>query len=119
MLRVRSLELITAIGILAGCYRWSAPQPAPLSAAQTRPAEMRVTLVDGRQFVLEQPRIQGDSLFGVTSGVALRDVGSVSVRRLSVGRTALLVVAIPLAVVVAAAVAGGCCIGHIGLETGR
>lgn len=138
MSRVRSLARLLAIVALAGCYRWSAPQPAPQSALETHSAQARLTLTDGRQLVLNHPRVGGDDLLGdslVVKGVngsrfevvrvptrvaiPLTDVRSVSRRQFSPGRTALFAVATVYALVGMNAAANGCCGGHIGLATGR
>jgi hypothetical protein len=78
------------------------------SALETGPARLRATLTDGRQIVLREPRVQGDSLLGDTlvsehesahaewahAGIPLGFISSVSTRIASPGKTALAVVGI-------------------------
>lgn len=105
MSRIRLIHLLWAVALLAGCYRWSEPRPAPRSALESRPAKVLVDLSDGSQRVLVHPRIQGDSLisdswdrFGdpVPVALPLTDVVRVREREFSLGRTGLLVLGIPV-----------------------
>jgi hypothetical protein len=105
MSRARSLALLSAVVALSACYSWSKPQPQAQSIIETRPAQVRVTLSDGRRLIVKHPAIRGDSLLGdvVVEGsenspsaraIPFSDVRSVSTPRFSAVWTALTVGAV-------------------------
>jgi hypothetical protein len=95
------------------CSSWGPPLPLSRLTADGGPSRARVTLADGRQLVLEHPTVRGDTLFGDTLtwrntdvrsvphpvAVPVAGVRSVSTREFSIGRTTLVVVAVPVGVV--------------------
>ena len=104
---------------LAGCSSWHVQEVSPQQLiTEDQPGKIRVTLTDGSQIVLEQPRVSGDTLIGcevqsrqrcpsdpgalLRSGqqvsIALSDVRDVAIQRADFGKTAALIV-IPLLVV--------------------
>jgi hypothetical protein len=105
--------VVSAIVLLAaavsGCYRWTRPAPPAPSTLGARTGQVRVTLTDGGQVLLYRARVQGDSLLGDTSlvwgdlapraAIPLADIRALSIRQFSVGRTTLVAVSIPVAVV--------------------
>ena len=94
---------------LTGCYNWHTPTISPAQIiADEQPAKVRVTQTDGTRLTLDDPTIQNDSirgrsgpgiifsLFAPSSSVALSDVSTIEVRRLSAGKTPGAVVGVPL-----------------------
>jgi hypothetical protein len=60
---------ITLLAFLSACHKWVPLEPPVAQAVAERdPGTIRVTLADGSQVVLKEPRISGDSL------MALEDV---------------------------------------------
>jgi len=114
---IRSLALLSVVVALSACYSWGPPRPIAQSVLETRPSRLRATLRDGRQIVVRDPRVQGDSLLGDTLvseyesahakwapvAIALGHVGSVSTRIISPGKTWLMVGGIAAAVTAALA----------------
>ena len=50
---------------LAGCSSWWVQEVSPQQLiTEDQPEKIRVTLTDGSQMVLEQPRVSGDTLMG-------------------------------------------------------
>ena len=50
---------------LAGCSSWWVQEVSPQQlVTEDQPEKIRVTLTDGSQVVLEQPRVSGDTLVG-------------------------------------------------------
>ena len=116
--RSASIEQPSAI-----TWQVGTPTPARFVEAE-QPKSIRVTRTDGTILTLKSPVVRGDSLVGSVSsegatpstGVALWDVSSVAVTKTDGGKTALLVVGIPLAIIgvgvaaffIACASEGGC-----------
>ena len=86
---------------MAACSSWVVPGTTPLEYLQTHtPEEARVTRSDSSRVVLSGPRIQSDSVVGVTGGgmraddpmrfvsVALADVAKLEVKEGSAGASA-------------------------------
>jgi hypothetical protein len=105
---IRSLALLSVVVALSACYSWGPPRPIAQSALEAHPDRLRATLSDGRQIVLRDPRVQGDSLLGDTlvsqyesanaqwarAAIPLGHVGTVSTRSYSTGGATLAVVGI-------------------------
>jgi hypothetical protein len=102
--------LLGAVCLINGCHQW---KQEPVSAASLNARQLssaRVRMVDGRQFVIAQPRVTGDSLVGhidsvepgpaslpraevsVRVAVSLTQVSSVQTRHLNGWKTAGLLV---------------------------
>jgi len=95
------------VATLACCTSWGRSGPFSSDLLAKRPSRLRVTLTDGRRFELLRPAARGDTLVGDTLAsrgydnyfrqhvaVPFAAVASVSERRYSGGRTALLGVGI-------------------------
>ena len=52
--------------LLVSCTSWGAPLALSRLTTDRAPRRARVTLADGRQLVVEHPRLRGDTLFGDT-----------------------------------------------------
>lgn len=90
---------------LTACTSWQVQTVAPEQVITTQhPSTVRVQRLDGTRAVVEDPRIGGDSLLGVTIGkpigVPLADIYQVAVKRVSAGKTVGLVLAIPAGLLV-------------------
>ena len=78
---------------LTACAVWQpSTVPAPQLIQEAEPSRVRVTRTDGVQVVLSDPTQLGDSLVEASSdpdrsAVALSDIRSVEVRRISAART--------------------------------
>lgn len=87
----RRLIAALLLVLLAGCHSWRPTTVSPqtlISAEQ--PSSVRVTLLNGETVTVESPTVRNDSIVGVMDasvGVASRDVRSLEVRRLSIGKT--------------------------------
>lgn len=91
--------LLLSAATLGGCQTWQRVEaPLPRTLAAVRPDSIRVTRHDEERVVLHGPRIVDQTLFGDRCGdpcmrpetpvaLALEEVLSVEVRRLSWGRT--------------------------------
>ena len=95
---------------LAGCSSWYVQEVTPQQlVTEGQPKKIRVTLTDGSQVVLEQPRVSGDTLMGkfAPKGVApsaqvfvrgeqvsipLSDVTDVAIQRTDAAKTTKLIV---------------------------
>ncbi len=119
------LAALVAAGPLA-CASWK-KQPADPAALLDRehpPRRIRLTLADGSRVVIEDPALRGDSLVGLTKvtiqhvdpwdekrdvngAVALADIREVEIRKVSPGKTLLLVAGGVGATVIIAAIASG------------
>ena len=96
-----------ALTALGACYSWkveSATLPEILARPQP-PGEVRVTLPGDFQMELAQPRVDGDSVFGIIPGsdsiprsVASSQIQRVATKQLDAGQTLLAVVVAPAAV---------------------
>ncbi len=106
---------------LAGCSSWYVQEVGPQQLiTEDQPGKIRVTLTDGSQVVLEQPRVSGDTLMGriASKGVTpsgemfvseqmsipLSDVADVAIQKTDAGKTTALILG--TVVVVGAAVVG-------------
>jgi len=98
---------------LSACTHWQVQSVSPQQVLETRhPQKIRVTRADSTKVVLAEPRIVGDTLYGVGArspraahqppgeGIALADVSQVAIRRTDPAATTLLVLG-------SAAVVGG------------
>ena len=56
---------LTLIAFLPACYKWTEVET---TADSQLPDPIRVTLIDGRQFVVEDATVTADSLFGRPKG---------------------------------------------------
>ena len=104
---VGSVLLTTQI---VACSSWRVEPVTPEQFLRDRsPAELRVTQTDGRQLVLGQPKVSGDSLTGITNGtrrgVPFTAVAAISTRHADVGKSVLLGLGIVGALFAIAAVA--------------
>lgn len=62
----RAVTLVLLPLWLSACSRWTEVRaPAPLLSSNVRPVNLRVTLRDGRVSELWQPRLSGDSIYGL------------------------------------------------------
>lgn len=102
-----SLLLITSL-LTSSCRTWSVQGAAPAEyVTKEQPGTVRLFKKDGKQVILMEPEIVGDSIRGyaTTTGrpsFALSDIDSIAVRKTSVGNTMLLVGGLGAAVVLAA-----------------
>ena len=118
-------RLVLAMAFLSGCRTWQPTTVSPrVLIAEEQPRLIRVTGPDGVPRVVAGPRIEGDAIVVAAecrrspsprggymcpteAVLALNDVRDIEVRRVSAGRTALLLlVAAPVWVVAAAASEG-------------
>lgn len=79
---------------LTGCMTWKTQEVSPQQViAERQPGKMRVTLTNGRQFVLSHPGVSGDTLSGRAAGdsvsIALADVARTEVPKISAVWTAV------------------------------
>ena len=115
--RNRSISLLL-IGLSApACSSWKVQPVAPAEVLQAPrpPSAVRLRLQDDSRLVLDSPRLEHDTVWGMRSGVRapvpLGSVTELSVRRFSPGKTVGLVavgVAGLFAVAAAACASGGC-----------
>lgn len=62
----RTVTLVLLPLWLSACSRWHEVRaPVPLLSSNARPANLRVTLRDGRVSELWQPHLSGDSVYGL------------------------------------------------------
>lgn len=62
----RAVTLVLLPLWLSACSRWhEVRDPVPLLSSNARPANLRVTLRDGRVSELWQPHLSGDSVYGL------------------------------------------------------
>lgn len=108
--------LLIALGASA-CSGWQVQPVAPADVLQAPkpPSAVRLRLHDDSRLVLEAPRLEHDTVWGMRAGarapVPLGDISELSVRRFSPGKTLGLVavgVAGLFAVAAAACASGGC-----------
>jgi hypothetical protein len=123
--RAGRLSISLALGSAAACSSWHTQAATPSEVlAVRRPSSARVTLAGGSTVVVHRPRIAGDTLTGWPDGgehsggtahasdpadpirIPLADVRSIAVQRVSVGKTALLVVGLGVTAAMVAAAAG-------------
>ena len=82
---------------------------APAQVVTTQnPSAVRVQRLDGSRFVVDSPRISGDSLLGAMAGkptsIPLADIHRCAVKHGSAGKTVGLVLAVTVGVIVLAGV---------------
>lgn len=80
-----------ATATLTACTGWEVQPVAPEQLLATKhPSSVRVTQKGGYQFVVDSPRISGDSLVGAvggqSSGVPLANISAVAVQHASVAK---------------------------------
>ncbi len=118
---------------LAGCSSWYVQEVSPQQLiTEDQPGKIRVTLTDGSQMVLEQPRVSGDTLIGcevqtrqrcpsdpgalLRSGqqvnIPLSDVTDVAIQRTDAGKTTALIFGMVLVVGAAVLVVGNFSTAH-------
>jgi hypothetical protein len=122
--RAGRLSITLVLGSATACSSWhtQAATPSEVLAAR-RPSSARVTLAGGSTVVVHRPRIAGDTLTGWPDGgehragtthasdpadpirIPLANILSIAVRRVSAGKTALLVVGVGLTAALVAAAA--------------
>jgi hypothetical protein len=101
-----SLLLVTSL-LTSSCRGWSVQGTTPSDyMREHQPSSVRLFKRDGKQVVLMEPEVVGDSLRGyaVTTGrpsFALSDIDSLAVRKTKWGNTVLLIGGLSAAVVVA------------------
>ena len=93
--------LLTASTV--ACYSWRLQNASPAVVLRDqRPTAVQVHQVNGTKFVLAQPTLMADTIVGIRSGTTARlplaAVDHLAVRRFSSGKTALLVVGIPVGI---------------------
>ena len=100
-IRFRATVAVVLIPLhLTACTTWRASTLGPTQLiAEEAPSEARVTRTDGARVTIRDPAIRADSIVGQGGGVAVADVQSIEVRRLSVGNTIVATVFIGAAVV--------------------
>lgn len=108
------VQRVVATGLLLAylpsCSSWQVQNVEPAVVLQDRPpTQLRVTQQDGHELTLAVPHLSGDSLVGSIrgseTGIPLRDVRTVAVRRGNAAKTLGLVGLIVGGIVVVAALA--------------
>jgi hypothetical protein len=132
--------LLVAVG---ACTTWRTQEGAPSQVLAARqPASIRVTRADGTAIVVHAPRIAGDTLAGWPSGgehasgsghssdsphssghaeplhIPLANTRSVAVRKVSAGKTVLLIAGVGVTAALVAAAAADACAGAGGAVAG-
>ena len=105
--RLRSAMVWSILGTncVGACTHWEVQSVSPQQVLETRhPEKIRVTRTDRTELVLSQPRIESDTLYGVSGGssrgggqgtaegIPLADVSRVAISRVDPAATAGLVV---------------------------
>jgi hypothetical protein len=75
---------ITLLSFLSACHKWVELKPPYEQAfAEEQPEKVRLTVVGNSRLVLEEPRVQGDTLFGLSrrTGVPLDQIQRAEVRQ--------------------------------------
>ena len=118
-LRLRRLTCYLLLpAFLAGCSSWYVQEVSPQQLiTEEQPGKIRVTLTDGSQMVLEQPRVSGDTLMGKFApkgfapsaqvqlkrgeqvNIPLSDVTDVAIQKTDAGKTFVRVAVVGAAVV--------------------
>jgi hypothetical protein len=101
---------------LVCCSSWGTPVPGNRALLDTRPHLVRLTLADGRQLEVVDPRARGDTLVGDTVvflsrtrsssypvAIPFTEVRSMSAREFSLGRTIALAGGISVGMAIIAA----------------
>lgn len=94
--------LLLVIAALSGCQGWQVQNVAPAEYIQReQPDRVQLIRTDETKAELFSPQLLGDSLRGLPSEKAIRpitipleEVSKVAVRKFSIGKTALLVLAV-------------------------
>jgi hypothetical protein len=93
---IRAVALAVLTTVVGSCVGWSREQAAPAATVHAHAGSaMRLTLVDGRQVVLRDARLDGDSVRGRHEtgrgyrAVAMADVTAVDIGRINATMTAL------------------------------
>ena len=92
---------ITLLSFLSACHKWVELKPPYEQAfAEEQPDKVRLTVVGNGRLVLEAPRVQGDTLFGLSrrTGIPLDQIRQAEVRKDDVVGTVLLVAGIGVTV---------------------
>ncbi len=92
---------------LAGCSSWYVQEVSPQQLiTEDQPEKIRVTLTDGSQMVLEQPRVSGDTLMGCQLfevqgqqrcpivSIALSDVTDVAIEKINPVKVSVVVLVV-------------------------
>ena len=94
--RTRTLALLLLVFSQVGCYSWRTDVRDPRDVIHEGPDRVRLTAEGGRRTAVAQPRINGDSITGLSVGgrratvvVPLDEVRTIEVSRLSPGKTAV------------------------------
>jgi hypothetical protein len=88
---------LIAAAVLAQSWACSSMQDVPVEfIPEAKPTFVQVKGQYGLRVDLEHPRLSGDTIYGMTGGtkevaVPLREIGSITTKRFSSGRTALLI----------------------------
>jgi hypothetical protein len=84
---IRPCRIATLLLALCGvgCQSWHTQQLAPEAFLAVRhPTQLRITMADGSQVVIEQPELQGDTLVGIGHGqrerVPVTDIRALATR---------------------------------------
>ena len=93
--RYRLVALLMLVLHLTGCYAWQPVTVGPRQLIEEeQPGQIRILQTDGMQVLLDGPTIRDDSIVGIpgrlrtaTIRIALSDIGSVEVRRISTPKT--------------------------------
>jgi hypothetical protein len=116
----RAVASIISVGLLlqvSGCTSWSTQKQPPAQVLSEKAYDkVRVTRIDGSRMELYQPGVVNDTLTGFKSKpekgkepkpvrIAMADIKSVEIHKVSAGKTVLLVAGIGLTVVLIAALA--------------
>src|SRR6185503_1209357 len=88
---------VVAAAVLSQSWACSSMQSVPVEfIPQAKPAYVQLTGQHGLHVAVERPRLSGDTIYGMASGnqetaFPLRDIGSITTKRFSSARTALLI----------------------------
>ena len=87
----RILSCILLPAYLSSCTSWHVQSASPEQViTEDQPSKIRVTLTDGSELEMEQPRIVGDTLRGMVKGGVESSPGETAVHRVLVERDVLL-----------------------------
>src|SRR5580765_3191837 len=122
--RAGRLSISLVLGSATACSTWDTQASTPSEVLAVRPpSSARVTLAGGSTVEVHRPRIVGDTLTGWPDGgghpggtahasdpadpirIPLANIRSIAVRRVSAGKTALLVVGLGVTAAIVAAAA--------------
>jgi hypothetical protein len=89
---------------LLQCTSWRVQGIAPAALiTEQHPGKVRIRRADSTVIVLDQPRIEGDSIIGRKGAVAVADATAIGVRKFDTLKTLGLVLAIPVAAAIVCA----------------